>query len=100
MKPVIADAILQSIRLLADGADSFRERCIDGMEVDRARVAELLERSLMLVTALVPEIGYDRAAAIARLAHGEGLTLLEAALRLGHIGEERFRQIVVPAEMT
>ncbi|WP_448585595.1 class II fumarate hydratase [Thermaurantiacus sp.] len=100
MKPVIADAILQSIRLLADGADSFRLRCIDGLAPNRARIAELVERSLMLVTALVPEIGYDRAAEIARLAHAEDLSLREAAMRLGHLTAERFSELVDPQAMT
>lgn len=99
MKPVIADAVLQSLRLLADAADSFRARCIEGMEPDLARLAELRDRSLMLVTALVPAIGYDRAAEIARKAHDEGLTLLEAGLALGHVTEEEFRRLVRPEAM-
>jgi fumarate hydratase class II len=98
-KPVIALNVLQSIRLLADAADSFRERCVEGMEPNRARLAELLERSLMLVTALAPEIGYDKAAAIAKHAHHEGLSLLEAGLKLGLIDEPTFRRVVRPEAM-
>ncbi len=93
-KPVIAYNVLQSIRLLADACDSFRERCVEGMEPARERIAELVERSLMLVTALAPEIGYDAAAAIAKTAHHEGLSLLEAGLKLGLVDEPTFRRVV------
>ncbi len=93
-KPVIAYNVLQSIRLLADAAVSFTDRCVVGMEPNRARIADLVERSLMLVTALAPEIGYDNAAKIAKHAHHEGTSLLEAALALGLIGEARFREVV------
>lgn len=99
-KPLIAHNILRSIRLLADAADSFRERCVEGMTANEARIAELVERSLMLVTALVPAIGYDRAAEIAKLAHEKGLTLREAALALGHVTDEQFRALVRPEAMT
>jgi fumarate hydratase class II len=99
MKPVIADAVLQSARLLADAADSFRARCVEGMRPNLARLAELRERSLMLATALVPEIGYDRAAEIALKAHAEGLTLLEAGLALGHVTQEQFHRLVRPEAM-
>ncbi|MFN3287010.1 MAG: class II fumarate hydratase, partial [Sphingomonadaceae bacterium] len=98
-KPVIALGVLQSIRLLADACDSFRERCVEGMEPNRERLAELVERSLMLVTALAPEIGYDNAAAIAKTAHKEGLSLLEAGLKLGLIDEPTFRRVVRPEAM-
>jgi fumarate hydratase class II len=98
-KPVIAHNLLRAIRLLADAVESFRLRCADGMEPDRARIAELMERSLMLVTALAPEIGYDRAAEIAKKAHHEGLTLLEAGLALGHVTEEMYRRLVRPETM-
>ena len=98
-KPVIAYNVLQSIRLLADACDSFRERCVEGMEPNRARLAELLERSLMLVTALAPEIGYDNAAKIAKTAHHEGLSLLEAGLKLGLVDEPTFRRVVRPEAM-
>ncbi len=98
-KPVIAQNVLRSIRLLADAMDSFRERCVDGMEANEARLAELVEKSLMLVTALAPEIGYDNAAKIAKTAHHEGTSLLEAALKLGLIEEARFREVVRPETM-
>src|SRR3546814_3321765 len=81
-KPVMIDALLQSIRLLGDAASSFAERCIDGLDADRDRIAELVERSLMLVTALAPHIGYDAAARIAKTAHAEGTTLREEAMAL------------------
>ncbi len=93
-KPVIAAAVLQSIRLLADACVSFADRCVAGTEPNRERIAELVDRSLMLVTALAPEIGYDNAAKIAKHAHKTGGTLLESALALDLIDEERFRRIV------
>ena len=93
-KPVIAYNVLQSIRLIADASRSFADRCVIGMEPDRARIADLVERSLMLVTALAPEIGYDAAAKIAKHAHVNGTSLLEAALALGLIDEPRFRAVV------
>ena len=93
MRPLIAGKLLHTIRILGDACESFRRYCIDGIEIDRTRIALTVERSLMLVTALVPEIGYDRAAAIARRAHAEGLTLREAALAAG-VSAERFDAIV------
>jgi fumarate hydratase class II len=99
-KPVIADAVLQSIRLLADGAESFARHCIAGMEPNRGRIAEQLDRSLMLVTALNPHIGYDKAAKIARKAHLEGLSLRAAALALGYVTEAQFDAWVRPERMT
>lgn len=99
MKPVMADAVLQSVKLLADAADSFRERCVEGMTANPDRLNELLERSLMLVTALVPEIGYDKAAEIAKTAHKKGTTLLEAGLALGYVTEEQFRRLIRPEHM-
>jgi fumarate hydratase class II len=98
-KPLIAHNLLQSIRLLADGMASFDAHCVRGIEPHPARIREMLERSLMLVTALVPHIGYDRAAAIAKRAHREGSTLREAALALGHVSPEDFDRWVVPAHM-
>jgi fumarate hydratase class II len=98
-KPLIAHNVLGSIDLLADAIDSFRLRCVEGMTPNRDRLEELLERSLMLVTALAPEIGYDKAAEIAKHAHLHGLTLLEAALALGHVSEARFRELVRPEAM-
>jgi fumarate hydratase class II len=98
-KPLIAHNILGSIEILSDAIDSFRQRCVEGMTPNCERLAELLERSLMLVTALAPEIGYDKAADIAKHAHHHGLTLLESALALGHVSETRFRELVRPEAM-
>lgn len=98
-KPLIAHNVLGSIALLADAIDSFRLRCVAGMAPNRERLAELVERSLMLVTALAPAIGYDAAAAIAKKAHHESMSLLEAALALGTINEARFRDLVRPENM-
>jgi fumarate hydratase class II len=99
-KPLIIHNVLQSIRLLADGMASFDQHCARGIEPRLDRIAELVERSLMLVTALGPHIGYDRAAEIAKKAHREGLTLRAAALALGHVDEERFDALVRPERMT
>jgi fumarate hydratase, class II len=98
-KPVMAHNVLQSIRLLSDAAESFAERCIRGIEPDRERIASLLDRSLMLVTALTPEIGYDAAAKIAKHAHGNGMSLRDAALDLGLITAEKFDAVVRPENM-
>jgi len=98
-KPVIAYAFLQSCRLLADGAESFDRYCVSGIEPDRARIADLVARSLMLVTALAPHIGYDKAAKIARKAHAEGTSLREAALALGYVTESEFDTWVRPDKM-
>jgi fumarate hydratase class II len=98
-KPLIIHAFLQSARLLADGCRSFEEHCARGIEADAARMRELLERSLMLVTALSPHIGYDRAAEIAKKAHREGRTLREAALALGYVSGEDFDRWVEPRSM-
>jgi fumarate hydratase class II len=99
-KPVIIHNVLQSIRLLADGARSFDAHCGRGIEPDRGRIAELLGRSLMLVTALAPHIGYDKAAEIARAAHESGSTLREAAALSGHVTAEQFDAWVRPGDMT
>jgi fumarate hydratase class II len=98
-KPMIIHACLQSLRLLADGSRSFEEHCVRGIEANEARIRELVERSLMLVTALSPHIGYDRAAEIAKKAHREGSTLREAALRLGYVKAEDFDRWVRPESM-
>jgi len=98
-KPLIGANVIRSINLLATGAESFTERMLDGTEPDEARIGELMGRSLMLVTALAPEIGYDNAAAIAKHAHKKGLTLKEAGIELGLIEEERFDEIVKPEKM-
>jgi fumarate hydratase class II len=89
-KPLLIHDFLQSARLLADGCRSFEEHCARGIEPDAARIGELVSRSLMLVTALSPHIGYDRAAEIAKKAHREGTTLREAALALGYVSAEDF----------
>jgi fumarate hydratase class II len=99
-KPLVIHNVLQSIRLLSDGMESFDVHCARGIEPDRERIAELVERSLMLVTALSPHIGYDKAAEIAGKAHREGLTLKAAALALGHVSEEQFDALVKPERMT
>jgi fumarate hydratase class II len=98
-KPLIIHAFLQSLRLLADGSRSFDEHCARGIEANEARIGELLERSLMLVTALSPHIGYDKAAEIAKRAHREGSTLREAALGLGYVSAEDFDRWVRPESM-
>ncbi|MBI2236471.1 MAG: class II fumarate hydratase [Magnetospirillum sp.] len=98
-KPVIIRNVLESMRLLGDAARSFAERCIDGLGADERRIAELRDRSLMLVTALAPRIGYDKAAAIAKRAHAEGTTLREAALASGDVTGEQFDAWVRPEEM-
>jgi fumarate hydratase class II len=99
-KPVIIHNLLQSIRLLADAAGSFREHCAVGIEPDRERIRLHLENSLMLVTALNPHIGYDKAAQIAKRAHREGTTLREAAVALGYLTAEEFDRLVRPEDMT
>ncbi|WP_022961897.1 class II fumarate hydratase [Halopseudomonas pelagia] len=98
-KPVIIHTLLQSIRLLSDGCNSFREHCIEGMEPDARRMREHLDNSLMLVTALNPVIGYDKAADIAKKAYQEGTTLKQAALALGYLNEAEFDQAVRPEAM-
>jgi fumarate hydratase, class II len=99
-KPLIAHNFLQSARLLADGCDSFRAHCAAGIEPNHKRIKEHLENSLMLVTALNPHIGYDNAAKIAKTAHKEGLTLREAAMKLGLVSSEDFDKFVRPELMT
>jgi len=98
-KPLIIHNFLQSARLLAEGMASFEEHCVRGIAADRRRIGEQLERSLMLVTALAPHIGYDRAAAIAKKAHKEGSTLRAAALSLGDVSAEDFDRWVRPEDM-
>ena len=98
-KPLIIFNVLRSVHLLADACARFREFCVEGVEANRARIAELVDRSLMLVTALAPHIGYDRAAAIAKRAHAEGLTLREAALASGYVTAEQYDRWVRPADM-
>ena len=98
-KPLIGANILRSIHLLAVGMESFAERCVEGLEANEARIAELVDRSLMLVTALAPEIGYDNAAKIAKHAHQNGLTLREAGLALGLVDDATFDRLVRPQDM-
>lgn len=98
-KPVIIHNYLQSVRLLADAMDSFNEHCAVGIEPNREVIQRYLDESLMLVTALNPHIGYEKAAAIAKSAHKEGLTLKEAAIRSGYLTEEQFVSIVRPEDM-
>jgi len=98
-KPVLIYNLLQSIRLLGDASRSFAENCVAGIEPDRARIAETVARSLMLVTALTPHIGYDKAAEIAKKAHAEGLSLRDAALALGHVRAAEFDRWVRPDDM-
>jgi fumarate hydratase, class II len=98
-KPMIGAAVLRSIHLLSVGMQSFAERCVEGLEANEKRIAELVGRSLMLVTALAPEIGYDNAAKIAKHAHAEGLTLRQAGLALGLVDEESFDRLVRPENM-
>jgi fumarate hydratase, class II len=99
-KPIIAYATLQSIRLLADASASFTEHCIIGIRADENRIRELMQRSLMLVTALAPAIGYERAAEIAKAAHVNGTTLREEAIRLGYVSAAEFDRLVRPDKMT
>ena len=98
-KPLIAHNLLESIALLAGGCESFREHCIEGLQANEKRIDRLLQQSLMLVTALTPAIGYDRACGIAKHAHRHGLSLKEAALVLGEISAEEFDQWVRPEQM-
>ncbi|MEH6386544.1 class II fumarate hydratase [Pseudomonas profundi] len=98
-KPVIIHTLLQSIRLLTDGCDSFRRNCLEGVEPDEQRMREHLDNSLMLVTALNPVIGYDKAADIAKKAYKEGSTLKQAALQLGYLDEKAFDEAVRPEQM-
>jgi fumarate hydratase class II len=98
-KPMIGAAVIRSINLLSDGMESFTTRCLDEMEPDETRIAELMNRSLMLVTALAPEIGYDNAATIAKHAHKKGLTLKEAGIELGLVDEATFDRVVIPEQM-
>jgi fumarate hydratase class II len=98
-KPVLAYCMLQSIRLLADASRSFTDNCVSGIKADEKRIRDLMERSLMLVTALAPKIGYDNAAKIAKLAHQRGTTLREEAVRGGFVSERDFDRLVRPEKM-
>ncbi|MCP3918528.1 MAG: class II fumarate hydratase [bacterium] len=98
-KPVMIHNVLESTRLLADACDSFRTNCIDGLTLDETRVEDLMQKSLMLVTALNRHIGYDKAAKVAKKAYADGTTLVEAVVELGFMTAEEFEQAVVPGEM-
>jgi fumarate hydratase, class II len=98
-RPLLIRNLLQQIRLLADVCGTFRAFCVEGLRADRRRIDDLVRRSLMLVTALTPRLGYDKAARIAEKAHHEGTTLKEAALALGYLTEAEFDELVVPEEM-
>ncbi len=98
-KPVIIYNFLQSARLLADGCDSFREKLVDGIEANNERIRENLDRSLMLVTALNPHIGYDNAAKIAKKAYADNTTLREAAIALDLVTSDQFDEWVKPEKM-
>jgi len=99
-KPVLAHCMLQSIRLLADAARSFTDNCVVGIRANEGHIRELMERSLMLVTALTPKIGYDKAAEIAKTAHANGTTLREEAVRLGYLSGAEFDRLMRPERMT
>jgi fumarate hydratase class II len=99
-KPVLAYCMLQSIRLMADASRSFTEHCVVGIKADEKRIDELMQRSLMLVTALAPKIGYDNAAKVAKTAHARGTTLKEEAVRFGFVTAAEFDRLVKPGKMT
>jgi fumarate hydratase class II len=99
-KPVLAHCMIGSIQLIADAARSFTEHCINGIRADEKRIRELMERSLMLVTALAPKIGYDNAAKVAKTAHARGTTLKEEAVRSGLVSAAEFDRLVQPEKMT
>jgi fumarate hydratase class II len=98
-KPVIAYDMLQSIRLVADASRSFTDNCVVGIKANEAHIRALMERSLMLVTALAPTIGYDNATKVAKTAHKNGTTLKEEAVRLGLVSAEEFDRLVRPEKM-
>jgi fumarate hydratase class II len=99
-KPILAYCMLQSIRLLGDGVNSFTDNSVIGIQANEPRIRELMERSLMLVTALAPKIGYDKAAQVAKAAHANGTTLREEALRFGFVSGAQFDRLVQPEKMT
>ena len=99
-KPVLAYCMMHSIQLMSDVARSFTEHCIEGIRADEKRIRDLMERSLMLVTALAPRIGYDNAAKVAKSAHARGTTLKEEAVRLGFVTPAQFDRLVQPDKMT
>lgn len=98
-KPQMVSNVLRSCRLIGDASQAFTSNCVKGIVAKEDRINKIMNESLMLVTALNPHIGYDKAAAIAKLAHKEGTTLLEAGLKLGHFNEQQFKDWVKPADM-
>lgn len=98
-KPMIVANVLRSIRLLGDASKAFTTNCVDGIQANKDRIEKILHESLMLVTALNPHIGYDKAAKIAKTAHKENSTLKETAIKLGYLTEEQFNEWVKPEEM-
>ena len=99
-KPVMIHNFLHSVRLLSDACRSFTEFCVEGIKANRKRIEENVENSLMLVTALAPRVGYDKAAQIAHTAHVEHSSLREAAVKMGYLTGEEFDQLVKPEKMT
>ena len=99
-KPVLAYCMMHSIQLLADAARSFTQHCVSGIRADEKRIDELMRRSLMLVTALAPKIGYDNAAKVAKSAHAKGTTLKEEAVAQGFVTDAEFDRLVRPDKMT
>src|SRR3978361_1527706 len=99
-KPVLAYCMMHSIQLLADVSRSFTEHCVDGIRADEKRIRELMQRSLMLVTALAPKVGYDNAAKVAKTAHARGTTLKEEAVRLGFVAADEFDRLGQPDKKT
>jgi fumarate hydratase class II len=99
-KPLLAYCMMHSIQLLGDAARSFTVHCVEGIRADEKRIRDLMERSLMLVTALAPKIGYDNAAKVAKSAHARGTTLKEEAVRLGLVSVAEFERLVQPVKMT
>ena len=98
-KPMMAYNVLQSMQLLGDASVAFTDNLIDGLQADETRIDKLMRESLMLVTALAPEIGYDNATTVAKTAHKNGTTLIEEAVKLGFVTEERFNEVVRPENM-
>jgi fumarate hydratase class II len=98
-KPLIIRNVLHSIALLGDACESFNSNCVVGIEANRDNINKIMNESLMLVTALNPHIGYDKAAAIAKKAHKDGATLKGTAIAMGHVTEEQFNKWVVPEDM-
>lgn len=98
-KPLIIKNILHSIRILSDAINSFSLNCLEGLQANHFQIQQHLNRSLMLVTALNPHIGYDKASIVAKKAHSEGITLRESAISLGYLTKEQFDEWVDPKEM-